>query len=33
MTILFASLLILAILIIVFINECDNRLIMKLEEK
>lgn len=33
MTILFASLLILAILIIVFTNECNNRLIAKLEEK
>lgn len=33
MTILFASLLILAILIIVFISECDNTLIANLEDK
>ena len=33
MAILFASLLILAILIIVFINECDNTLVANLEDK
>ena len=33
MTILFASLLILAILIIIVINECNNTLVANLEDK